>query len=126
MKKILSIIAAGLLFVSLIGAAAFYAPPTISVFTPTGYASLTAAAASANSALATTGASTPIATTVVITNTGATNIAYVLLGTAGVAVSATTGMPVTPGRSVTLAVRGATYIAGISASGTTLSIVTGY
>jgi hypothetical protein len=63
-----------------------------------------------------------------ITNTG-TDVVFVLLGNSSVTATTANGQPVAAGQKMTIAVGTATYLAGISGSGTqvlTIQIGTGY
>ena len=122
MKKILGLLAI-LLFVG--PAQAYQAPPTLSAFNPTGYATLAATSTTSRVALATNLASTPMATTVVVLNQGA-GVVYVSLGSVTVTATATTSYPIPVGQSITLVIGSATYLAAISASTSTVNIITGY
>lgn len=107
-------------------AEAYYPPTSISVFTPSGYALLTASTVSASGVLGSTAASTPAATTAVIQNLG-TDTAYVLLGASSVVATTATGYPVQGSQTAVLTVRNATHFAAITEAGSpVISVTTGY
>jgi hypothetical protein len=87
-----------------------------------GYATLSATGSSSRVALPAGGPN------IGITNTG-TDVVFVRLGDSSVTVTTANGQPVAAGQKMTIAVGTATYLAGISGSGTqvlTIQIGTGY